>query len=286
MFKAQIENSGGEVLTLTQNEPKWQVLSIGGLNPPQAQVNTTAIAGMDGSKFNSSKLGMRNIVIMLRINGNVEENRQTLYRFFRTKEISQFYFTNQNREVSIPGYVETVECNLFSNSEVMQVSIICPYPYFRALADLHVDISNEHAAFYFPFAINEDEPVPFSLYVENRITNVPNNSEAEVGVLIDINVLADVNEIMIKDTDTGDEMTLAYEFLESDRILINTIKGEKSITLWRGGALYNIFTAMQKGSVFFQLKVGDNHFGYSVDDGDKDDKVKIIMTYHHLYRGV
>ena len=286
MYQAQIENSGGESLTLNGNETRWQVLSITGLNPPPAQINTTNISGMDGARFNSSKLGTRNIVIMLRINGNVEDNRQELYRFFRTKDVCTFYFSNDNRDVLIQGYVETVECDLFEQGQTMQISIICPYPYFQAIQNVIVDISNEVATFSFPFSINHGEPIPFTNYISNRVTNVKNNSETETGVMIGIYVLSDVGKIQIKDTDTGDSLTLVYSFLENDRIVINTEKGNKNISLIRNGVEANLFTALQEGSVFFQLKVGDNHFGYLVNDGSDDDAVYIVFDFSYKYRGV
>ena len=196
MYKAEIENAGGEVLTLTGNEPSWQILSITGLNPPNAQVNVTNIAGLDGAKFNSSKLNTRNIVIMLKLNGNVEANRQLLYRYFRTKEACKFYFKNENRDVFIAGYVETVECDLFSNGEILQASIICPYPYFKSMAEIIADISNEVAGFVFPFSINIGEPIPFSMYISNKVTNVQNNSESETGIIK--NLSADCADLISK----------------------------------------------------------------------------------------
>lgn len=286
MFIAQIENSGGESLTLTQDESNFQVINITGLNPPSAQINTTPIAGLDGAKFNSSKLNTRNIVITVKINGDVETNRQELYRFCRTKEQCIFYYQNNNRNVSIQGYVETVEVPLFTNDERMQISIICPYPYFKAMQEIIVDISNEIGAFTFPFSINIGDPIPFSIYVANRVVNVPNNSESETGVMIEINFSDSVSEIEIKNTDTGDSMILDYSFIANDRVLINTNKGQKSITLIRNGTSINIFSAMQKGSVFFQLKVGANHFGYLADDGANDEDVFITFTYSNIYRGV
>ena len=286
MYQAQIENSGGESLTLNGNETRWQVLSITGLNPPPAQINTTNISGMDGARFNSSKLGTRNIVIMLRINGNVEDNRQELYRFFRTKDVCTFYFSNDNRDVLIQGYVETVECDLFAQGQTMQISIICPYPYFQAIQNVVVDISNEVATFSFPFSINQGEPIPFTNYISNRVTNVKNNSETETGVMIGIYVLSDVGKIQIRDTDTGEYITLVYSFLENDRIVINTEKGNKNISLIRNGVETNLFTALQEGSIFFQLKVGDNHFGYLVNDGSDDDAVYIVFDFSYKYRGV
>lgn len=286
MFTAKIENSSGQSLTLSQNEQDYQIISITGLNPPKANINMTAIAGMDGSKFNSSKINTRNIVITLKLNGDVEANRLALYQMFRVKEPCTFYYQTESRNVFINGYVETVEVNLFSRSELMQISIICPYPYFKSMATIVADISDRAAAFVFPFSINIGEPIPFSVYVENRETGVVNDSESETGVTVQIDVLDSVNKIQIKNTNTQEAITLQYSFQEGDKITINTQKGSKSVQLTREGEISNIFSALQQGSVFFQLHPGVNPFTYLVDNGTNDDDVFITFNYSNSYRGV
>lgn len=286
MFTAKIENASGQSLTLSQNEQDYQIISITGLNPAPAQINTTEIAGLDGAKFNSSKLNTRNIVITLKLNGDVEANRLALYQMFRTKEQCTFYYQTESRNVFIQGYVETVEVDLFSQSELMQISIICPYPYFKSMATIVADISDRAAAFVFPFSINIGEPIPFSIYVENRETGVVNDSESETGVMIQIDVLDSVNNIQIKNTNTEEAITLQYAFLEGDKITINTQKGSKSVQLTREGVISNIFSSLQQGSVFFQLQPGVNPFTYLVDNGANDDDVFITFNYSNSYRGV
>jgi phage-related protein len=273
-------------LTLTGNEANYQVVSITGLNPPHAQVNTTSIAGLDGAKFNSAKLNTRNIVITLKLNGDVENNRHLLYMYFRTKEKCTFYYANNNLDVSIQGYVETVECNLFAMDEQMQISIVCPFPYFASIAEIITDISNETAAFHFPFAIDIGDPIPFSIYQSNRVTNVFNNSESETGVTIEVDIIDAVNSVKIINTNSGEYLLLNYAFQAGDRITINTNKGQKSVSLLRNGTTQNIFSSVQKGSTFFQLAVGDNEFSYQIDNGASDNFAFIIFRFHNLFRGV
>ena len=286
MYTATIENKKGEMLTLTGQEAIYQIISIQGLNPPQAQINMTNIVGLDGAKYNSAKLETRNIVMTIKINGNVERNRQNLYLFFQTKEWCKFYYTNENRNVYIEAYVESFECDFFSNSEMAQVSLICPYPYFKDLEEITDDISNVTAAFSFPFSINIGSPIPFSIFDHARTANVFNASESETGVIIEIDFSASVDEIMIRNVGTGDTFTLDYEFLSGDRVTINTNKGQKSVSLLRNGATINLFSAMQRGSVFFQLAVGDNEFGYLADDGENNGNVFIYFSHYNTYRGV
>lgn len=286
MFTIKIENVRNNVITLTQNESYYQVVNVEGLNPPKAIINASNVAGIDGSKFNSSKLEERNIVIYIRLNGNVEANRNYLYSFFPTKEWCKFYYKNGLRDVFIEGYVESCEVSLFTNDEVMQVSILCPNPYFQNVNEIVDDISKALSAFKFPFAINLNNPVPFSTLEMGRVTNVLNDSSAERGMMIEIEALGNVNKIRIVNVGTGDWFTVRHAFVANDKIVINTNKGEKSIKLIRQGVGSNIFTSIQKGSTFFQLDVGNNSFSYLADDGTSDDAVHIEFKHRDLYRGV
>lgn len=287
MFTANLENSRGNMITLTGNESDYQIISIQGLNPPSAHLNTSSVAGLDGAMFNSARLNTRNIVITAKINGDVEQNRQILYRYCPTKEKVRFYFTNNNRNVYIDGYVENVECDLFTNDERMQISIICPQPYFMDISDTEVNGSSVTGLFTFPFTIESDTPIPFSEYVLDNTIDLYNDSENEIGVIIDIDVEEDVSSILIRNTGTGDTFTLSYAFEEGDHITIDTIKGQKSVTLLRNGIYSNLFSAMQRGSVFFQLAAGDNFFSYVVDgDASNNNSITIMFTFYKMYRGV
>lgn len=303
MFEAKIENVKGEILTLTGNEGNFQIISITGLNPPHAQINTSTIAGMDGAKFNSSKLDTRQIVITLRLNGQgeiVETNRQMLYTFFSTKEWCKFYYKNANRDVYIEAYVQTVDCNLFQNKQTMQIAILCPQPYFKNMNEIIDDISKVIAAFKFPFAFGSvgatnpsvqilsgtDDAIPFSILETNRITDIYNESSVITGLIIELSFSDNVNQVKIINTETGEYMTLNYNFLANDIVTINTNKGSKSVTLLRNGITSNIFASLQAGSTFFQLALGDNYFSYTADNGDSDNALSIVFKHYTLYRGV
>ena len=300
MFKCKIENVKNNILTLTQDESNYQVLSITGLNPPNAQINTSTIAGLDGAKFNSSKLQSRNIVITVRINGNIEANRINLYKYFATKEWCKFYYENEHRNVYIDCYVENFECDLFVKDEIAQISLICPNPYFKDMETIIDDISKALSAFDFPFSFGSksatnpsvpkdnstDNAIEFSTIDTSKITNIYNDSESSTGLIIKIDLLGTVNKLLIKNTQTGESMTLSYKFLENDRVIIDTNKGQKSIVLIRNGITSNLFTALIKGSTFFQLTIGDNFFSYTADNGANDDLVHVIFEHYNVYRGV
>ena len=49
MFTARLRNSRNAEITLTGRETEYQIISIKGLNPPSAHLNTSNVAGLDGA---------------------------------------------------------------------------------------------------------------------------------------------------------------------------------------------------------------------------------------------
>ena len=281
MYTAKIQNKNGNILVLTQKEQVYQLQSIEGLNPPHGTVNTTVIVGMDGALYNSAKLETREIVITLKINGDAEQNRLALYSYFRTKEWCRFFYTNESRNVYIDGYVTNVECSLFEQEEIAQITILCPAPYFSDLTEIVDDISSTVSLFTFPFSINQDGPIPISELIENREANVINSSETEVGITIEATFFSAAQSVEIRNATTGEDITVEYRFQNLDVLKIITVKGKKSLRLMRDGSEINLFPALKKGSVLFQLQVGSNILE-SACDGD----VNIKLYHSNLYRGV
>lgn len=285
MYSAQIANRLGNVLELTGHETEYQVVGIRGLNPPQAQINVSTIVGLDGAKFNSSKLNTREIVITLRINGNVEKNRNMIYAYVPTKEPCTFYYQNDTVDVYIEGYVHSVEVDLFSMSELMQISILCPQPYFKSVDEIIDDISKVTPLFTFPFSIDIGDPIVISSLDASAITNVVNIS-GTTGLIIEADFTDDASSLKIQNTDTGEYILLSYAFESGDIVTINTNKGQKGVSLLRDGVTSNLFTSVQNGSTFFQLNTGDNMFTYLVDGGENDQAVNILFKHYTIYRGV
>lgn len=286
MFECSIENALGERVKLSQNESNYQILDIGGLNPPRVQINRSNIASLDGSKYNSSRVEERNIVISLKLCGDIEENRLNLYRLFVLKRECKLYYKNDRRDVFISGYVESIECDYFVNDETMQISIVCPYPYFKDIDLVINDISKVLRRFYFPFTIEHDEPIPFSEIEINRIVDIFNYGEDECGLIIDVTFIGTVNDLKILNTGTGETFEIAHSFASGDKLIINTNKGEKSAIMTRDGDTSNMFAKVVRGSTFFALRQGNNYFSFMADNGTHDSNVVITYKHYLIYGGV
>lgn len=111
MYTLIAENKYGEQLEITNN-PRYVITDIDGLYPPEGVINTTQVANMDGSVFNSSHINDRVITITMAINGPAEANRLLLYRYFKTKYPVRFYYKNGVRDVYIDGMCRNFQLNI------------------------------------------------------------------------------------------------------------------------------------------------------------------------------
>ena len=286
MFTLKVENAKGAVLELTNNEENYQVADISVLNPPNANINTSNYANGDGSSFNSSRIPNREIVITVYINGDVQKNRLTLYKYFRTKEWCKIYYKDDSRDVFIEGYVQTLEVTPFVQKQVAQISILCPNPYFKDIDTIIQSISKIIKKFTFPFSINIDKPIPFSTLELEKVTNVINDSESETGLIIDVTFMGTVRKLEIRNVDNGENFIVDYEFVKNDKLIINCNRGSKSIILTRDAVKYNLIPYVRNGSTFFQLGIGDNNFSFLADEGSDDMLVDIHFNYYKVYLGV
>lgn len=282
MYSLKVKNDKGDILSLTNNE-NYVVYDIKGLTPPQATINTSANTTTDGSSINSARLENRNIVIYMTIAGDVEANRINLYKYFPTKKTVTLYFSNGTRNVYICGSVELIECDLFANKQVAQISIICPQPYFKDVNELITSFSNVNSLFQFPFSIPA-EGIELSNIYNNIYKSIINVGDAENGVIIKLFASATVVNPVIYDVLKDISMGLNITMQPLDTILINTNIGEKGITLIRNGVSSNILGLMKKNSKWLTIDTGDNVFSYNCDSGNND--LQVTFTTSVLYGGV
>lgn len=276
MYTLAVENTRGEYLEITHREG-YKITDIQGLTPPHANINTTAMAGGDGSSFNSSSLDNRNIVITLYIDSDIERNRQRLYRFFRIKKNCRLYFKNANRNVYIDGYVETFEATIFANTQKVQISVLCNDPYFKNVKTSLYEFSRTTNYFEFPFSIPK-EGIKFSAVANISSVDVINNGENEVGVEINLIANGTVLNPKIINVLTGETLTLNVDMDAGDRIKITTHKGNKHAVLYKDEAETNIMNAIGENPTWFSIDIGDNVFSYAAELGGESLNVTFTLT--------
>lgn len=298
-----ITNYLGESLSLELSNP-WKngiaVKEIDGLGPVKANINMTTISSGDGSRYNSARVGTRNIVFKLILLGSpsVEDARQKTYKYFPVKKPVSLVFETENRIGKISGYVESNEPNIFSQQEETQISVVCENPYFVSIKGGETSVVTffgTEPMFEFPFS-NESLTDPLIEFGNIKLRQeevVYYDGDSNVGIIIHMHALGEVRQITIYNTGTRESMKLDTDKLKTitgkgiiagDEVTISTVKGDKYITLLRDGIVTNILNALGRDTDWFQLSKGDNRFAYTCDYGAEDLGFKI--EFKTLYEGI
>jgi hypothetical protein len=284
MFVLILENHLGQRIRLTQN-PNYAVTDIDGLNPPKANINMGENANLDGATFNSSRLNTRQIVITVRPLNDVEANRIALYTFVKSKKNIKVFFANSTRDVYIAGYVSACEIDLFKQKEAIQITILCPDPYFRSAYSAEADFSNTFPLFQFEMDIPEGG-MEFSRYEETPEVSVINYGDVETGATIEITALGTATNPTIVNETTQQLMKFNITLVEGDVLRIDTNKGKKSVMLIHDGTETNALSAldMTNGVTWLTLESGSNVLSFSADTGEAN--LNCFLTYDNLFEGV
>lgn len=282
MISLIAENERGDRIDFSKNKD-YTIYKVDGITPVEATIASTANSTADGATINRRSIGYRNIVIYMTINGEIEENRLKLYRYFPVKKDVQLRFETDSRDVLINGAVELISCDIFSAREVAQISIICPQPYFRAVNDLVSYFSDTEALFEFPFSIDKNG-IEISRIERNIRKSIINTGETETGIIIQLYATGEVVNPIIYDVDEKTYLKLNYTMQQDDEIVINTNTGQKEIKLIRAGVETNIMGHLSPGSTWLQVEQGGNVFTYNCDSGNSD--LRITFITQQLYGGL
>ena len=282
-----VKNYLNKEITLELARPEESgliVTSVKGLGPAKANINVTNISTSDGGIFNSSRLDKRNIVMNLVFlqspTETIEDIRQKTYIYFPIKKKVYLTIVTDNHTLETVGYVESNEPDIFSKQEGCGISIICPDPFFYSKEDNSTSFNGVESSFHFPFA-NDSLTVPLLEMgvLQNRTEQlVVYDGNSEIGMVIHIHSLGEATNITILNVLTGDKMILNTDRIKAimqtekgiiagDTITINTMRGDKSITLLRDGVTTNILNCLDRGSKWFTLTKGDNIFSYDAETG-------------------
>lgn len=283
MYSLIIEKENGEQLELTNNETKWQIVSIDGLNPSDADITTKELANWDGSVFVNGRIEKRSITIEMYLNGDVEENRLFLYSYFKSSKYIKLYFQTDSRNVFIEGYVEKINIDLFEEHQVMQISILCPNPFFQSVPKQEKKLANIIGGFYFPFAI-EEEGIEFTTYESERVITIYNYGEISTGMEVVFTFNGTVENPALYNRNTGEYIRLVDTFSRGEEVRINTTRGSRGAYKIDEEAEQNLVSKIDINTTWIQLESGRNYFSLKADSG-VDNLIAIIYNSTY-YQGI
>lgn len=274
--------ANGSMLNLFDN-PYADLVDAEGITENASDIAASTTPSMDGDKINNIVTQPRGITLSLQIKDDVpvEEAKRYILRSIKPKQKGRLVLHQSGRDIQISGVVESISMPRFGQGIMMQVTLYCSDPYWKDVENVLLQISRILNMHYFP--IDEGglafpaEGIPFGEYDLNMIRTYTNDGDAECGMIITIIALADVVNPTIYKAD-GSFIGVNDSMVVGDEIIINTNRGEKSIT--KNGA--NILSKIKPGSSFIQLDTGDNEL--TIDsDGETEGNVYFLLTFKRRF---
>lgn len=274
MFSAILENDKGQQLPLTG---EYVVTEIDGLGPSEADINMTQIGLRDGSIYNSSRVNSKTITITMAIDYNAEANRLNMYKYARVGKSARLYYSNDSLDVYIDGYIKSVDVNMFSSKQIVQIVLMCEDAYFSDVNSYSDELTSVSSEFTFPFT-SEGDDIIFGTVSEDIEGTLINTGDVDCGMTITLTATADVTTPGVYNTNTAELMSFDMTLNSGEQLVINTGLN-KSIKLVND-SITNAAGYLIQGSEWLKVYPGTNT--YSVTNSN----LECVISFTPLYQGV
>jgi hypothetical protein len=250
-----------------------QIRGITGLDPVKATVNTSPFGSVDGVAYIGSNVSYRNPVLTLHPNPDwdnwsFESLRRLIYRYFMPKlQTRLVFYSDDMPPVEIYGYVEDTNVNQFSKDPEIQVSIICPDPYFTAVSPTIVTGQSDRDSTS-PAEVEYNGDIATGINVE--LTRVSDPAPSNIGIQVG--------------DPSASYFNVAASVDSSKYFAMNSLSGNKFVQTvsLTSGVITNLLGKIQDRSTWPILQPGMNDFSVITDQGVQDWQ----LTYYERYGGL
>lgn len=269
---------------LTADEP-YILSEIKGVGGTEVSVISSTVPGMDGVYFQGVRREPREIPCTVYVHGKDRQDmyaqRYNLIRMLTpTNKLGWLYYQNDYILVRTqalprlpPDFTERIR-----NYNKAEVSFWCPFPHWRSLTAKNEEIGYvKGEGFEFPFSF----PIKFA----NLKNEVSINYQGSVSAPVTITIYGSATKPKITNKTTGQYIALEQGLTDSQRLVIVTTRGSKSVKIAETGkATKDAFQYIDPASVFWELQPGENIITY--DSGDDSQATTVKITYVELYSGI
>jgi hypothetical protein len=226
----------------------YSVRDIEGLDPVDAVLTSSSMAQVDGATPQNARRDIRNITMKLGlvpdyVANTVQSLRSDLYKYLLPKtNITLAFYIDGALSLVGSGQVETLSNVMFSDDPEVDVSIVCYDPDFYTPAPTVLSLNTTS---------------------DTNTTLIDYEGTSEAGVIFTLNINRTLTEFTIYST-TPDNTVQKFDvngaYLTGDVIVVNTIPGQKGVTLTRGALSTPIMYDVDPLAVWTSLERGGNAF--------------------------
>lgn len=281
MFGLELENENRQIVDIDDGK-NYIVVGCSGLHPPSAMLYMSKSPNKKGSKHNGSTLNERYINITIKILGDIEKNRNTLYDWIDTEQYVKIRYRGEGKSVYCEGYVEDCPIEIFTSNEVINLAIVCGDPYWKDLEEISMSISRLISQFVFPFAI-DSRGIPFSTLKTSNETMIY-NSGAETGARFVIECKGDItNFLLYNSKEAARNFSINTTLKAGWVVVIDSEATPKTCKAYlTDGSEINLMRYVGKAPTWLLLRKGTNIFGFTAESGLDNAEVSVNFTNKYL----
>lgn len=272
--RTRVLYTGGvnQTITLPRGPSKYPIKDISGLGPAGAHISRVQDVSDRGTEYLSSLTDERNIVMRLGFSPNYAANetitalRLALNKVFMPGNSIELDFEHEvYGTVRIKGNVESNEPVIFAKDPEVQISIICPDPYFVSTGPME--------SYTLPggtgtqFIVNSDLDVPVGFIWDFGMTG---NRASGVMLFGESPRVGDRTLFLSRDLQIGDQ------------VLINTIKGERRVQMTRSASTTSELGHFHGSLVDSRMYPGPNHYRLNEISSMENIRFRWYKTYGSL----
>lgn len=273
-----LTNKNGDTLDLLNSRDRFILYKADALHGIDTDISESTRPFIDGTTIESVRALPRSIELGFKIVGNVQAAIDYFTTYVKSKQFVTLEEINEDQDIVIKGVATIPPYTRMLQACEINLTIYCGQPYWEDAQTIIGALTMYLDLLYFPTEGQyfTEYGRPFGAIDSDVTKTFYNQSDTSVGMLIEIIGLGEVVNPRIS-CDSGDQvgwyMQLNITLNQNDIVTINTVRGQKSITI-NGSTLYNnqpILNYLEfSGNDWLQLETGNNTFSATAEvDGER-----------------
>lgn len=290
-MKLTLINKNNQILDLLGNRDKFILTGAEGLHGIETDIAQSETPYTDGATIESVKALPRGIELTFALRGDVRASIDYFTSIVKSKQLVTLREINGDRDITIKGIATIPPYSHMLRACKLTLTVYCGQPYWEDIDYLVETISEYINLLCFPTEGQHFTQIgrPFGAIDLQLVKKVINSGDTAVGMLIRITALGEVVNPRIS-CDTGAQigwyLQLNVTLAKDDILEINTVKGEKSVTVngleTYGGA--PILNQLEwQGEEWLQVETGENIYSVTTKDGATNSNVYFSLVYKGRY---
>lgn len=290
-MKLSIINKNNEILDLLNNTNKFILFKAEALHGIETDISESESPYMDGSNIDIVKALPRGIELTFKLVGEVKDSINFFTKYIKSKQFVTLREIEDDKDIIIKGVATIPPYSRMLQDCELTLTIYCGQPYWEDINYVVEIISEKIDLLFFPINGQYFTSIgrPFGVINTSLEKTFINKGDVSVGMLLSLVALGIVTKPRIS-CSSGEQngwyMQLNLTLQSNDEVKINTVKGNKYITI-NGSDSYNgkpILSYLEfKGLDWLQLETGANTFNVSTSGGATNSNVYFNINYKARY---